>query len=103
MEAVGQLAGGVAHEINNQMTVLTGFMAYVTRDIGPDDPKRKDLDYAERAADHVVYITRQLLNFSRKQMIRREIIDPVDVAAGHANPAGPGDRIGHSGQYRPQR
>lgn len=79
MEAIGQLAGGVAHEINNQMTVLIGFMAFVTRDIPPDDPKRKDLVHAEGAADHVVYITRQLLNFSRKQMIRREVVDPWTV------------------------
>jgi nitrogen-specific signal transduction histidine kinase/CheY-like chemotaxis protein len=76
MEAIGQLAGGVAHEINNHMTVLMGFMAFVTRDIPPDHPKRSDLHRAEEAADHVVYITRQLLNFSRKQMIKREIIDP---------------------------
>lgn len=82
MEAVGQLAGGVAHEINNQMTVLTGFMAFVTQDLKPDDPKRKDLHYAEHAADHVVYITRQLLNFSRKQLIRRETIDPWMVLRG---------------------
>jgi signal transduction histidine kinase len=82
MEAVGQLAGGVAHEINNQMTVLTGFMAYVTKGLETDDPKRKDLQYAERAADHVVYITRQLLNFSRKQLIRREIIDPWTLLQG---------------------
>src|SRR6185503_1613373 len=47
-----------------------------------DDPKRKDLQYAERAADHVVYITRQLLNFSRKQLIRREIIDPWTLLQG---------------------
>jgi signal transduction histidine kinase/CheY-like chemotaxis protein len=82
MEAVGQLAGGVAHEINNQMTVLTGFMAFLTRGLQPDDPKWKDFQYAERAADHVVYITRQLLNFSRKQLIRREIIDPWTLLQG---------------------
>ena len=79
MEAVGQLAGGVAHEINNHMTVLMGYMAFVTRDIPRDHPKRADLHRAEQAADHVVYITRQLLNFSRKQMIKRQIIDPWTV------------------------
>jgi two-component system cell cycle sensor histidine kinase/response regulator CckA len=82
MEAIGQLAGGVAHEINNQMTVLTGFLSFVTRDLQQDDPKWKDLQYARRAAEHVVYITRQLLNFSRKQMIRREIIDPWTLLQG---------------------
>jgi two-component system cell cycle sensor histidine kinase/response regulator CckA len=82
MEAIGQLAGGVAHEINNQMTVLIGFMAFVTRDIAAGDPRRKDLAYAERAAAHVVYITRQLLNFSRKQMIRREVVDALTVVQG---------------------
>jgi two-component system cell cycle sensor histidine kinase/response regulator CckA len=82
MEAIGQLAGGVAHEINNQMTVLQGFMAFATRGIAPNDPKRKDLRQAERAANHVVYITRQLLNFSRKQMIRQEVIDPWTLLTG---------------------
>ena len=82
MDAVGQLAGGVAHEINNQMTVLMGFMSFVTRDFDERDPRMKDLRYAERAAEHVVYITRQLLNFSRKQMIRRETIDPWSVLVG---------------------
>ncbi len=82
MEAVGQLAGGVAHEINNQMTVLMGFMSFVTRDLDERDPRMQDLRYAERAAEHVVYITRHLLNFSRKQMIRRETIDPWTVLVG---------------------
>ena len=82
MEAIGQLAGGVAHEINNQMTVLMGFMSFVTRDIASHDPKRKDLAHAERAAEHVVYITRQLLNFSRKQMIRPEVVDAWTVVQG---------------------
>jgi signal transduction histidine kinase len=82
MEAVGQLAGGVAHEINNQMTVLTGFLSFVTRGLKSDDPSWRDLHHAERAADHVVYITRQLLNFSRKQMIRRGVIDPWTVLQG---------------------
>ena len=82
MEAIGQLAGGVAHEINNQMTVLMGFMAFVTRDLASDDPRRKDLAHAEHAAEHVVYITRQLLNFSRKQMIRPEVVDGWTVVQG---------------------
>jgi PAS domain S-box-containing protein len=82
MEAVGQLAGGVAHEINNQMTVLMGFITFVTRDLDERDPRMQDLRCAERAAEHVVYITRQLLNFSRKQMIRRETIDPWTVLVG---------------------
>jgi two-component system, cell cycle sensor histidine kinase and response regulator CckA len=82
MEAIGQLAGGVAHEINNQMTVLIGFMSFVTRNLPPDDPERMDLAHAERAAEHVVYITRQLLNFSRKQMIRREAVDAWAVLLG---------------------
>ena len=82
MEAIGQLAGGVAHEINNQMTVLMGFMAFATRDIASGDPKWTDLAHAERAAEHVVYITRQLLNFSRKQMIRPEVVDAWTVVQG---------------------
>jgi len=82
MEAIGQLAGGVAHEINNQMTVLSGFLAFVTRGFSPDNPLRNDLRHAERAAEHVVYVTRQLLNFSRKQMIKREIIDPWTMLQG---------------------
>ncbi len=75
MDAVGQLAGGVAHEINNMMTVALGFSDLLLEQIEPEDPHRADLQHIRRAADRAASITGQLLAFSRRQVLQPEILD----------------------------
>ncbi len=75
MEAVGRLAGGVAHDFNNLLTVINGFSEAMLLETGPDDPRRDALvsviDAGRRAAD----LTQQLLAFSRKAIVKPELID----------------------------
>jgi PAS domain S-box-containing protein len=75
MDAVGQLAGGVAHEINNMMTAVLGFNELLLNRLGPGDPSSPDLRQIRRAASRAATITRQLLAFSRRQLLRPEVLD----------------------------
>jgi PAS domain S-box-containing protein len=69
LEAIGTLAGGVAHDFNNLLTVILGCCDLVLAGMDPDDPARVDLDEIRRAGDRAASLTRQLLAFSRKQML----------------------------------
>ncbi len=75
MEAVGRLAGGVAHDFNNMLSVILSYSEIVASGLHPDDPNRADLaeirDAGRRAAD----LTRQLLLFSRQQVVERQVFD----------------------------
>ena len=75
MEAVGRLAGGMAHDFNNQLHALTGFAAFVARDSGLSSSARQDLLEIQRAADRMASLTRQLLAFSRQQVLTPETLD----------------------------
>jgi len=75
MEAVGQLAGGVAHDFNNLLTGITGNISLALLDLHASDPLRKVLEEINQAADRATDLTRQLLAFSRKQVIEPKIID----------------------------
>jgi signal transduction histidine kinase/CheY-like chemotaxis protein len=69
MEAIGQLAGGVAHDFNNMLCVILGYTELIKSRLAPDDPSFREMLEIEKAASHSRDITRQLLAFSRKQMI----------------------------------
>jgi len=73
MESIGRLAGGVAHDFNNMLSVILGYSELIKLDSPDDDPLLKKVIEIERAAGHARDITRQLLAFSRKQIIRSRI------------------------------
>jgi PAS domain S-box-containing protein len=74
LESVGRLAGGVAHEANNQMTVVLGSAGFLMRQLH-DERAREDLDQIRRAAQRTAAITQQLLAFSRRQILQPQNVD----------------------------
>ncbi len=79
LEAVGRLAGGVAHDFNNVLTAITGYTDLLLEDLGPEDPKRPDVEEIKAAALRAAALTRQLLAFSRKQVLQTRVLDLNDV------------------------
>jgi PAS domain S-box-containing protein len=79
MEAVGQLAGGVAHDFNNMLTVILGYTELLTEQIGLDKPLGKDLREIQGAAHRAAALTRKLLAFSRKQVLTVTTVDLTKV------------------------
>jgi two-component system, cell cycle sensor histidine kinase and response regulator CckA len=75
MEAVGRLAGGVAHDFNNLLTVIAGYAELVSATLNTPDFRVEDLDEIKRAAHRASLLTRQLLAFGRKQVLRPEVLD----------------------------
>jgi PAS domain S-box-containing protein len=82
MEAVGQLAGGVAHDFSNILSVISGYSELALRRAGPDDPLRPYLDEIRRAADRSTSLVRQLLAFSRGQIVEPSVLDLDEVVRG---------------------
>ncbi|HEU4524482.1 MAG TPA: ATP-binding protein [Gemmatimonadales bacterium] len=82
MDAVGRLAGGVAHEVNNQMTVVLGAASFLLRRTDLPDWARADVEQIRRAAERSGDITGQLLAFGRRQLLRPEPVDLNDVISG---------------------
>jgi two-component system cell cycle sensor histidine kinase/response regulator CckA len=82
MEAVGRLAGGVAHDFNNILTAIIGYSDLLAMDLPADDPKRADIAEIRRAADRATRLTRQLLAFGRREAQQICVLDMNDVVAG---------------------
>ena len=75
MEAIGRLAGGVAHDFNNLLTVILGFCELLLADLDPADLRQADIAEIEKAGTRAAGLTRQLLAFSRKQIVQPTLLD----------------------------
>ena len=75
MEAIGQLAGGIAHDFNNLLTVIKGYSQLSLRELKETDPLSETLEEIKRAADRASDLTRQLLAFSRRQIMEMKVLD----------------------------
>ncbi len=75
METIGQLAGGVAHDFNNLLSPILGYSELLLAETGPDDPCQQRLSVIRGAAERAASLTRQLLSFSRKQMLDMKTLD----------------------------
>ncbi|GAC1651447.1 MAG: PAS domain-containing sensor histidine kinase [Gemmatimonadaceae bacterium] len=82
MEAVGRLAGGIAHDFNNVLTAITGNVELILSDPGLTAELRSEAEDVRRAAGRAAALTRQLLAFGRKQMLRPEVVDPNSLVIG---------------------
>ena len=82
MEAVGRLAGGVAHDINNVLTIIRAQTEFLLADLAAGDPRRKDVEEIQGAADRAAAFTRQLLAFSRRQLLQPEVLDLNGIIQG---------------------
>jgi PAS domain S-box-containing protein len=81
MDAIGQLAGGVAHDFNNIVTAIQGYATLVLSALEDDDERREDILEIRRAAERATGLTRQLLTFSRKQVIDVRVVSMSPVVS----------------------
>jgi two-component system, cell cycle sensor histidine kinase and response regulator CckA len=81
MEAIGRLAGGVAHDFNNLLTAILGYCELLLADLDSDDPRKADVTEIQKAGTSAAGLTRQLLAFSRKQIIELTLLDLNVVVA----------------------
>ena len=82
MEALGRLTGSVAHDFNNILTVIMGNSEVVLSHLRDDDRFRAEMDQIRQAADRAASLTRQLLTFSRHQVLQFQVLDVNDVLKG---------------------
>jgi len=82
MEAVGRLAGGIAHDFNNLLTVILGRSRLLLSAMAADHPHRRSIKSIDQTAERAAMLTRQLLAFSRKQVLAPTVLDPNEVVVG---------------------
>jgi two-component system cell cycle sensor histidine kinase/response regulator CckA len=75
MEAIGRLAGGIAHDFNNLVQAIGGYTEMLLRQLGEDDPLRRNAEEIKKAGDRAAALTRQLLAFSRQQVLQPSLLD----------------------------
>src|ERR1700741_3978970 len=81
MEAVGRLAGGVAHDFNNLLMVVSGYTEVLLEELDQNDPLLVKVQAIQQAADRATTLTRQLLAFSRKQLLELKVVDVNSIVA----------------------
>ena len=79
MEAVGQLAGGIAHDFNNLLSVIINYGEFMSSTLGPEHESSDDLEEIRKAADRAATLVKQLLSFSRKEVVHVEQIDLGEI------------------------
>ncbi len=79
LESVGQLAGGIAHDFNNLLGVIMNYAEFVADEVEPDSPAHSDVAEIRRAAERAAALTRQLLIFSRREVVKPEVLYLRDV------------------------
>jgi signal transduction histidine kinase/CheY-like chemotaxis protein len=82
MDAVGRLASGVVHDFGNTLSVILSYSRLLLTDLGPDDPRRKDLEEIFNAGTRAAKLIRQLLSFSRQQVLEPKVLDLNDIVRG---------------------
>ncbi len=82
LEAIGRLAGGVAHDFNNMLHAILGHVELALQDLPQENPLAKNLREIEKAANHSADLTKQLLAFARKQTIDPKILDLNETVEG---------------------
>jgi two-component system, cell cycle sensor histidine kinase and response regulator CckA len=85
MEAIGQLAGGIAHDFNNLLMVITGRSQLFLLRAPASDPGRRDIELVDETAQRAAALTRQLLAFSRKQVLQPQVLD-LNALVGELGP-----------------
>jgi len=75
MEAIGRLSGGIAHDFNNLLTVIKGYSQLSLMELKEDDPLRKNIEEIHTSSDRAADLTRQLLAFSRRQILEMKVLD----------------------------
>jgi two-component system cell cycle sensor histidine kinase/response regulator CckA len=82
MDAIGRLAGGVAHDFNNLLTAILGYSNFVIETLSPEDERRADMEEILKAGERAAGLTRQLLAFSRKQMLQPTLVNLNAMVTG---------------------
>jgi two-component system cell cycle sensor histidine kinase/response regulator CckA len=82
MEAVGRLAGGIAHDFNNILSVILSHSEMIISDLRPADPLLDDVKEIHQAGERAADLTRQLLLFSRQQVVESKVLDLSDILSG---------------------
>ncbi|NMB74041.1 MAG: response regulator, partial [Myxococcales bacterium] len=82
LESIGRLAGGVAHDFNNLLSVIISYADFVAEEMRPEDPLRADVQEIHKAGKRAATLTRQLLAFSRKQVMELQVMDLNQTVAG---------------------
>jgi PAS domain S-box-containing protein len=82
MEAIGLLAGGVAHDFNNMLSVVLSYSSLILRELKPDNPMREDVEEIQKAGSRAADLTQKLLTFSRRQVLQPKALDLNSLVDG---------------------